>query len=486
MLSDYETLIDDAPLKVSEKEERYQFITERHVQVMWLNQKYFTPLTTTDGESIIVISPGIWNAGGGPDFKKAHVKIGEKEIRGDVEIHLRDEGWVQHQHHLDPLYNQVILHISFWQSSQKKIIINEQGNQITQSYFESALTIPEKRITQLIDLDLYPYKKFCGNGRCANELFKKTPEKSIRQFFQDASLWRLEKKRRHLYSRVDDSRLYMQGGVAMALGYKENAEAFLDLYHYLIPHRRSSKDLLLAMAMRCCGLFSPHFHQKWKNSTYFKELKAIDISSELFPENSILLRLHKIRPINHPIRRLAYLIKMIKDPSFPQLHQRMEAHWHATWPLLTKEKDFKEHLEELCEMIPTYEDEYWNHHYTFEEKAKKNNLPLIGKSLKMEILINTYFPLLYASIQTRGVDKELESFTKLYSSVKGQATRKSKYLQHRFFGESEKSSILKEAISIQGAYQLHHDFCIHYEASCEGCPFIQRYQEVYDERCKMI
>src|ERR1700761_5455772 len=64
----------------------YPFLRERHLQAMWLEQKYFKNLTTTEGEAIIVLSPGIWNSEGGPDFLKAHLKIGHREIRGDVEL----------------------------------------------------------------------------------------------------------------------------------------------------------------------------------------------------------------------------------------------------------------------------------------------------------------------------------------------------------------------------------------------------------------
>jgi Protein of unknown function (DUF2851) len=479
MISLYEQILENEPEKVAEPTNNYYCITERHVQVMWLNQKYFSPLQTTDGLSIEVISPGIWNAEAGPDFRKAHLKIGGKDVWGDVEIHLRDNGWYQHRHHHDPLYNHVVLHISFWKSIRPKTIINEQGASIIQSYFEEALTIPEKRIIQLIDLDLYPYKKFCGSGHCADKLFNKIPEKQIKSFLRDASLWRLEKKRKHLYARVEDPRLFFCAGIAMGLGYKDNAEAFLELFQKLVLHKKLSEETLLALALHHSGFFSDHFLKKWEASAYYHQLQEQEITEGILPSEQITLRLHQIRPVNHPLRRLAYLVKMIKDPSYPQLYQRMEAHWHASWPLLITEKDLLHHLEELCEMIPTYTDDYWNHHYTFESEPQEKYLPLIGQSLKTEMFVNTFLPLLYTSISTRNVTQEIDTFSKLYASVKGQPTRKAKYLQHRFFGETSKLSIFNKADIIQGAYQVHHDFCVHYEASCEGCPFIKRYSEAY-------
>ena len=55
-------------------------LTERHLQILWLEQKLLKNLITNQGESIEVISPGIWNTGPGPDFLKAHLKIGNCEI----------------------------------------------------------------------------------------------------------------------------------------------------------------------------------------------------------------------------------------------------------------------------------------------------------------------------------------------------------------------------------------------------------------------
>lgn len=478
----YRQLLDPvAESTVAESAAQYHFLTERHVQVMWLNQKYFASLKTDDGSPIEVVSPGVWNAEGGPDFKKAHLKIGGRSVRGDVEIHLRDEGWQQHRHHLDPLYNQVVLHISFWKPNRSKEIVNADGEPILRSYFEGALTIPEKRIARLIDLDLYPYKKFCGSGRCADQLFKKLPEKNIKSLLCDASLWRLDKKRRHLNSRVEAPELHLPAGIAMGLGYKDNAEAFLDLYQTLSDYKSFSETTLFALALRLCGFFSKHFADKWQDSPYYQQLQEIEIPEGALNANPVALRLQKIRPLNHPIRRIAYLVKMIRDPSYPQLFQRMEAHWCASWQQLSDTKKLRALLEEFCEQIPSYEDTYWNRHYTFEANPQEKELPLIGHSLKMEMLVNTFFPLLYTAVSRRKSPQEMEAFQKLYALLKGQPTRKSAYLQHRFFGETPKRSLLAKANMMQGAYQLHHDFCIHYEASCEGCPFIDRYRQVYSD-----
>src|SRR5437868_5565612 len=110
----YKSLLSTIPIYVEEKANGYHFFTERHLQAVWLEQKYFKNLRAVSGEEIRVISPGIWNAEAGPDFLKAHLRIGNCDYKGDIEIHLAESGWYQHRHHEDPRYNNVVFHLSLW------------------------------------------------------------------------------------------------------------------------------------------------------------------------------------------------------------------------------------------------------------------------------------------------------------------------------------------------------------------------------------
>lgn len=475
MMPPYSQLIG-APLpSLAESRHGYSLITERHVQVIWLEQKYFRPLSTVDGVSIEVISPGIWNAEAGPDFKKAHLIIGGTEIYGDVEIHLSDEGWRQHEHHNDPRYNQVALHLSFWKSRQSKPLSTSEGKIIPQGYFEEFLTIPVKRIANAIDLDLYPYKKCTGSGKCSKVLFQKFSRDETVSFFRSAAEWRLEKKRKHLHMRTEDERLYLGAGLAMALGYKQNSESFLDLFLQMRQGRDKPFEELLATALGSCGFFSESHRTRWAGSPYYQELMRLYLSQPAPSEKSIKLILAKVRPLNHPVRRIAYLVHLVKDSSLPQLYQRMEAHWEASWPMIKGRRANNKLYMELLQMLPSYEDSYWNHHYTFEMASRDELLPLVGSPLKGEIVINAFFPLLHESIASRGNSEEMKAFKELFAGIRAQQTGKGKYLKHRFWGDAPGSSLLAKADILQGAYQLHYDFCLHYEASCEGCPFVERY-----------
>ena len=128
----YLKLLDAPPHRTclyscKEQAATYNLLTERHIQAMWLEQKYFKNLKTSDGHLIEVLSPGIWNAEAGPDFLKAHLRIDGAELLGDIELHLSDESWYNHNHHTDSAYDHVILHVGYWTPKKPVPIVTSKG-----------------------------------------------------------------------------------------------------------------------------------------------------------------------------------------------------------------------------------------------------------------------------------------------------------------------------------------------------------------------
>ena len=75
-------------------------------------------LPLTGGEACYLQYAGRSGGPQGPDirdavlqFASAHPDAGEGRITGDVEFHVRCSDWYAHQHHTDPRYNNVILHV---------------------------------------------------------------------------------------------------------------------------------------------------------------------------------------------------------------------------------------------------------------------------------------------------------------------------------------------------------------------------------------
>lgn len=464
---------------VSESSSPYHFFRERHLQAMWLEQKYFRQLYTIEGLPITILSPGIWNGEAGPDFLKAHLMIGSQEFRGDVELHLYEEDWYRHQHHQDEKYNDVILHVGFWKPKNPKPILTLEGTTIPCTHLENQLTIPESRILKLIDLDLYPYKHFVGSGICAKTLFRTLPDQKIIHFFRKAADWRLEQKRRFLEVKIDAPSEYLAGGIAMALGYKHNAEAFLELFLYLKNQEIRNEVDHLALALGICGFFAEKHRLKWTASSKYRDLASrFDAMPQRESLPKIILKLDRTRPANNPIRRIAILTKLISDTSLSSLADLLEASWQAHWPGSGK-AGWKPFRDNLSNILPNYPDAYWETHYAFEEQAQVKPIVLISSDLKREILINVCLPLLQKFIEERNNPLEKEAFQDFYASFPAAKTKKASYLVHRFFGDTQKGRLMQRAEMQQGAYQLHRDFCIHFEASCLGCPFVERYNVAF-------
>ena len=84
---------------------------------------------TTDGEPIEILGVGMHNRDAGPDFSHAHVRIGQQEWVGNIEMHVRASDWHRHHHDKDAAYNSVILHIVCENDEQA---YNARGEKITQ------------------------------------------------------------------------------------------------------------------------------------------------------------------------------------------------------------------------------------------------------------------------------------------------------------------------------------------------------------------
>lgn len=435
-------------------------ITERHLQAIWSEQLFFEGLKTADGEPIEVYSPGIWNVEAGPDFLRAHLKIGGQELQGDIEIHLRSEGWRQHGHEENSLYDNVILHVVLWEMETDDIPLTSSGKPIPTCYLEYNLTKTIPQAVAAIDLDSYPYAQFIGSGRCAPLLFDELDHEKTKKLLRSVAVTRLQNKFFYLSGYLGNTAYFFAGGIAQALGYKHNSRAFLELFTYLLNFKTEPANHLFAHTLASTGFFDEKFYERWKEIPEYRELFELR-PKDTFPRFN--LRLDHIRPANHPIRRLFYLSQLLKDKNLPLLGLEAQRIW--------KEKREKKLLDELVALIPACEDTYWNSHYTFEPLKTTKKVALLGKDLKKEIVVNSVLPLLFHEIDRRGDQEELKAFFAFYENLNAPESRKAAYLSQRLFNQPAQRDLLKKSCYQQGALQIHKDYCQHYEASCRGCPF---------------
>jgi len=143
-------------------------VPEKLVRCLWFDTRWRPEiLGTLDGRPVLVHSPGRWNVQAGPDFQQASLEFGDGiRQRGDIEIHVSASGWTAHRHHLDPRYNNVILHVVLWHERHMPEIRRADGQPVPQVALEPWLIWPLSTYQADIVLEEYPYNTAQGHGRC--------------------------------------------------------------------------------------------------------------------------------------------------------------------------------------------------------------------------------------------------------------------------------------------------------------------------------
>ena len=84
---------------------------------------------TTDGREVEIISVGQHNRDAGPDFTNVHLRIGEQDWFGNVELHIHASDWYKHRHQTDTAYDNIILHVV---CDADKKVYNSHGDAVAQ------------------------------------------------------------------------------------------------------------------------------------------------------------------------------------------------------------------------------------------------------------------------------------------------------------------------------------------------------------------
>ena len=220
-------------------------VAEMTVQTIWNEQLLFAErLRTCSKKPLRVIEPGRWNAEAGPDFLGADLEIGDRRVRGDVEIHVASGDWEKHRHHRDFEYNRVVLHAFLHRSDGVNFDTAHNGS-----------TIERIELAPFINPDLETVLKSLGAeecgaaiserlGRC-HEAVMRVDANFLRDFFREAARERMEAKVARFALQADsdtaDEALYQ--AMLTAMGHKGGKTLF-----FLLAKRAPVEELKLFLA----------------------------------------------------------------------------------------------------------------------------------------------------------------------------------------------------------------------------------------------
>lgn len=181
-------------------------------------------LIDMSGRSINVVFPGQWSHGFGPDFSNAMIDIpGIGLLTGEVELHHSASDWIDHGHHLDPRYANVILHVV----SRSDL---DETRSVNNSVIPMALlSIPDEMLFR-IDARLPDIWSELGGDVCAESLVEAHPE-IVRTTLHQLGDRRLDERVTRIEGdlQIEPARDLLTRLLFDALGYSENRDSMQHL-----------------------------------------------------------------------------------------------------------------------------------------------------------------------------------------------------------------------------------------------------------------
>ncbi|MEO0452829.1 MAG: DUF2851 family protein [Verrucomicrobiota bacterium] len=444
------------PLKYSylfRVQESPEVITEDLVQRIWFEQLIRTPLKTTNGAKVELLQAGKWNHGPGPDFLQAALRINGKLQIGDLEIHLRPEGWNQHGHSLDPHYNQVIAHL-VWKKRGNDVTAETAGGKVLPEIeLSQQLSVPESEVARFFRTSRSEQEVGERIGACQKELAA-LPEERRMELIEEAGRFRFYQRTRLASAKINqwglDQALWLS--LADALGFSRNRDPFRCLaQRYPIQSVRKLRKeakreaLLYGNAGFLPASILPEDDLEGTMRKVWKEWWKLRNEEQLPPIQSWDRR--GIRPANRPERRLAVMSLLSESQKWKRMLELIECSGEGAAAFLGE-----------------LEHPYWSFHATVGGKALQHKTALMGNSRVDAFLYNGIWPLA-AATGVAGVSEKLEQ------AKTGESMLPARVAAVRLLGERPPSKFTRKLLLQEGLIQIYQDFCMREYDACRNCEF---------------
>lgn len=348
-------------------------MTEAFLHYLWQQALIqFHELKTTDGQDVIILDRGMLNTDAGPDFLNARIKLNQTLWAGHIEIHKKSSEWLQHLHHNDPKYNNVILHVVLEDDVDKSklniptIIIKDK--------YESRYWLAYESMLQGKKLVL-----------CSPKI-EQVPSIIVEQYKERILLERWQEKLQDIQNLIPDQKndwkniAYFM--IAKAFGFKINQDAMLLLaaatpLHILEKHKDQLQHLE-AILIGQSGLIPTNFQDN-----YTKQLEQdyhfFRRKYDLVPINPIVWNYARLRPNNFPLIRLA---------QFAHFLFQTQCNFES---IITHKRNILSYLKSLD--IKT--SNYFEQHYKLSFPSLSHSSKKLGNMGMQHLIINAIAPLKY-------------------------------------------------------------------------------------------
>ncbi len=444
--------------------------TERHLQCVWYDPVWRPrALETIEGESVRVQNPGRWNREPGPDFLDAVLVVGTNHriVHGDVEVDVHPSEWAEHGHSGNPRYGRVVAHVTYFSGGSTRPSLPPGAVRIA---LHDALRANPAFSFDLIDLSAYPYATPPATATPCAEVFAAWSPAQQAAFLEAAGQERLRQKATRLahaiVQREPEQVLYEE--ILAVLGYKQNRHAFRELASRvpLAALREVSGGnpvvafaLLLGVAGLLPKKMPPHADsgsRRWLRSLWDQWWKLASVwSARILPAD--MWNLAGVRPVNHPVRRLAAAASWFAPPDVPW--KGLEAS-----PLIQQPARWVREASAAFQTLhPSLQE--WTRRYHFAAAPVPRPVALVGPGRIASLLVNALLPFL--TVLERDITPLLAHLPDEEENVLVRQTA------HRLLGHDHPRTLRQGTLRQQGLLQVFHDFCLGSRAGCRDCPLVQ-------------
>lgn len=450
-------------------------IPEKFAQFIWENQYFYhDKLRLTNGYPITINHHGQFNEDDGPDFKNAEIVFDEESVaHGDIEIHLKATDWIEHNHHEDPAYNNVTLHVVMWDEGYLPEIRKQNGKFLPALILSDYLDRPIGKIMQLMR---------------KGEKIDETTDYPCQIMETEENLQRLRNagQRRFMdkvthFERVAHRKNWQQAlyeGLMTAMGYSKNKWQFAELarkvpFVSLINLARDKLDIQ-AILFGVAGLL-PHQMQRNSSDDIRTQNYVAKLESnwrELREKITAISMSHHQwifsgqRPPNFPTARIGQagvLLDRLAEKglfnSFYEIIQSLPAETHPQRSL----------YKQLAEFFISDPDDYWTTHYTLWGNPHKPSKNLLGKSRQKAIVLNILLPLFYSYARMTEQKELRDLLWEMYNDHPSLGKNRITKYQSKILNLSNKK--IKNACLEQGLIYVYQNAC--FQKLCPECILVK-------------
>lgn len=391
----------------------------------------FGAMRTTGDLPVMLVDKGLHNSNAGPDFLNATLYIGETLWAGHVEMHLDSSSWYAHEHHLDPAYRNVVLHV-VWRHDREVYLADgsllpvlELQGEIPRHFLEKYHSLSGMQARFL---------------NCSGQL-QDYPLVQWHSWFARLFVSRMEHRTAAMYRLDPALRTHWEAllfrAVFRYMGAQVNADAFYSIAETLgIEQVRkivaAGEDLEVVLHGLAGFFEAPDTGADVPERK--REYHYLCNKYRLVPERVVRPVFFRLRPAGFPTIRLSQLARIYGDR-------------HGLFARLLL-CDTPSAMRSVFEVSAS---PYWDTRYTYTSKGHKARSKRLSRERIDLLLLNAVLPILYAYYKYRGSDK----MYRVVEWASAMPAENNKIL----FALKDEGVPVGNAAHAQGALELYSNYC---------------------------